>query len=33
MAAQIHLVAQEDVLDVVGMQRIDLRVLGFGQII
>ena len=30
--AQIHLVTHEDVLHVVGMQRIDQRVLRFGQV-
>ena len=32
MAAQIHLVAEEHILHVVGMQRVDQRVLRLGEI-
>ena len=32
VSAQVHLVAEEDVLHVAGMQRVDERVLRFGEI-
>ncbi len=32
-AAQIHAIADGNVLDVVGIERLDLRVLGCGQVV
>jgi hypothetical protein len=32
VAAQVHLIAEEDVLDVIGMEWIDERVLRFGAV-
>ena len=32
-AAQIHAIADGNILDVVGIERLDLRVLGCGQVV
>ena len=32
-AAQVHAIADGNVLDVVGIERLDLRVLGCGQVV